>query len=315
MTDDAIVVARGLRKRYGDTEALRGLDLRVPAGTVTGLLGANGAGKTTAVKILTTLRRPDAGEATIAGYDVVRAPEQVRRRIGLTGQHAAVDDKLTGRENLAIFGRLYRLSGRAARTRADELLAELDLADAADRVVSGWSGGMRRRLDLAASLIVRPPVLFLDEPTTGLDPRSRNAIWARVTDLVAAGSTVLLTTQYLEEADRLADRVVVLAAGRALAEDTPAALKRGLGSTVEVVVASAPALPAATRVLAGLTGAEPDVEPDTLRLTARATAPLGLPAVVRELDAAGVPVVDASVHTPTLDDVFLHLTAPEGSLA
>jgi ABC-2 type transport system ATP-binding protein len=315
MTDDAIVVARGLRKRYGDTEALRGLDLRVPAGTVTGLLGVNGAGKTTAVKILTTLTRPDAGEATIAGYDVVRAPEQVRRRIGLTGQHAAVDDKLTGRENLAIFGRLYRLGGRAARTRADELLAELDLADAADRVVSGWSGGMRRRLDLAASLIVRPPVLFLDEPTTGLDPRSRNAIWARVTDLVAAGTTVLLTTQYLEEADRLADRVVVLAAGRALAEDTPEALKHGLGSTVEVVAAAASALPAAARVLARLTGAEPDVEPDTLRLTARAGAPLGLPAVVRELDAAGVPVVDASVRKPTLDDVFLHLTAAEGSLA
>jgi ABC-2 type transport system ATP-binding protein len=220
-----VVEVRGVHKRYGEVRALRGVDLAVPAGSVCGLLGPNGAGKTTVVRILATLTRPDAGTATVAGYDVVRQPDEVRYRIGLAGQHAAVDEKLTGRDNLRMFGRLYHLPHRVARQRADELLEQFDLTGAARRVVRTYSGGMRRRLDIAASLIVAPAVLFLDEPTTGLDPRSRGDVWRSIRDLVAGGTTVLLTTQYLDEADQLADRIAVLDAGKVIAAGTPAQLK------------------------------------------------------------------------------------------
>ncbi|HEX7746860.1 MAG TPA: ATP-binding cassette domain-containing protein, partial [Micromonosporaceae bacterium] len=209
-----MIVMTGLHKRFGKVDALRGLDLTVPAGTVCGVLGPNGAGKTTALRILATLLRPDAGHATVAGFDVVRQAEQVRGSIGLAGQHAAIDTRLTGRENLRLFARLHHLGERRARARADELLDRFDLADAADRLVGTYSGGMRRRLDVVASLITNPPVLFLDEPTTGLDPHSRNAIWHSIRDLVARGTTVLLTTQYLDEADHLADDIAVIAGGR-----------------------------------------------------------------------------------------------------
>src|ERR1700689_227710 len=241
-TSDGVVVAEGLRKRFKHTEALRGLDLTVAAGTVCGLLGPNGAGKTTAVRILATLTRPDSGRARVAGYDVVRDAARVRGLIGLAGQHAAVDEKLSGRDNLRLFGRLYHLPGRLARRRADELLDQFSLAGAADRVVKGYSGGMRRKLDLIASLIVAPPVLFLDEPTTGLDPRSRAEIWAAVRALAADGTTVLLTTQYLEEADRIADQIVIIDAGLVTAHGSPDELKDSLGSRVDVVLADAAGL-------------------------------------------------------------------------
>ena len=227
--DDLAIEARGLVKIYGDQRALDGFDLTVRAGTVCGLLGPNGAGKTTAVRILATLLRPDGGSASVAGVDVVAAPLAVKRRIGLSGQEPAVDEILSGRQNLVLFGRLNRLSRRAAERRADELLARLGLADAADRAVKHYSGGMRRRLDLAVTLILAPRVLFLDEPTTGLDPRNRREVWAAIRELVAGGTTVLLTTQYLDEADQLADRVVVIDAGRVIAEGTPAELKARIG--------------------------------------------------------------------------------------
>ncbi|RBI96316.1 daunorubicin/doxorubicin resistance ABC transporter ATP-binding protein DrrA, partial [Micromonospora provocatoris] len=231
------IVAEGLRKRYGDRAALDGFDLRVPPGTVCGLLGPNGAGKTTAVRILATLLRFDAGRAEVAGYDVAGQADRVRHRIGLVGQHPAVDEALSGRENLVIFGRLFHLDRAGARRRATELLDRFGLADAADRPVRTYSGGMRRRLDLAAGMILAPSVLFLDEPTTALDPRGRNEVWEAVRDLVRAGTTVLLTTQYLDEADQLADRVCVLDAGRVIAEGSPDALKSRLGGDrIELVV-------------------------------------------------------------------------------
>ena len=230
MADDIAIVAHGLHKRYRRTEALRGLDLTVPAGTVYGLLGPNGAGKTTAVRVLTTLTLPDAGQAWVAGHDVVREPAAVRRLIGLAGQHAAVDEKLSGSDNLRMFGRFYHLPARAVRQRADELLAMFGLTEAAGRVVQGYSGGMRRKLDLAASLIVSPPVLFMDEPTTGLDPRSRADIWAGVRELAAGGTTVLLTTQYMDEADQLAQHIAVVNAGQVIAAGTPAQLKAELAA-------------------------------------------------------------------------------------
>jgi ABC-2 type transport system ATP-binding protein len=304
------IEAAGLRKRYGATDALAGLDLTVPAGSVYGLLGPNGAGKTTAVRILTTLLRFDGGRARVAGYDVVREPERVRERIALTGQYAAVDETLSGRQNLVMFGRLYHLPARAARRRADELLAQFGLTEAAGRSGREYSGGMRRRLDLAASLIRTPEVLFLDEPTTGLDPRSRNQVWDAVRSLVAGGTTVLLTTQYLEEADQLADRVSVIDAGRAVAEGTPDALKSKIGGDrIEVVVRDAARLAEAAAIVARVSIEEPDRDPDTRRLSAPVTDRVSaLAAVVRGLDSAGIEAEDIGLRRPTLDEAFLHLT-------
>ncbi|MFD8920323.1 ATP-binding cassette domain-containing protein [Streptomyces sp. NPDC059569] len=317
MTTTYAVLSEGLEKRYGaDVYALRGLDLAVAEGTVCGVLGPNGAGKTTAVRILTTLTAPDAGTAFVAGHDVLADPRAVRRSIGVAGQYASVDGELTGRENLRLFAKLLRLRGAAGRARADELLERFELTDAADRPARTYSGGMRRRLDLAASLLTRPQVLFLDEPTTGLDPHSRNQIWRAVRELAGLGTTILLTTQYLEEADRLADDIVLIDRGRAAHRGTPAELKALIGSYAEVVLAEEPtetaaetAILAAAAVLDRLTGAEPTL--DRERRTAGAVAKdpaLTLPRLVRELDAAGVPVADASLRPPTLDEVFLRLT-------
>ncbi|MEU8956792.1 ATP-binding cassette domain-containing protein [Streptomyces sp. NPDC048518] len=310
MTSTYAVLSEGLECRFGSgrsaVQALRGLDLAVAEGTVCGLLGPNGAGKTTAVRVLATLRTPDAGTARVAGHDVVREPAAVRRSIGVTGQYASVDGDLTGRENLRLFGRLLR----APRRRADELLERFGLTGAAGRPARTYSGGMRRRLDLAASLITRPAVLFLDEPTTGLDPHSRSGIWETVRELASEGTTVLLTTQYLEEADQLADDIVLIDEGRAAHRGTPAELKAQIGNYAEVVVAPDAALSAAAAVLDRLTGAEPvlDTAARTVGVLARDPG-LTLPRLVRELDAAGVPVVDASLRRPSLDDVFLRLIA------
>ncbi|MDG4835491.1 ATP-binding cassette domain-containing protein [Micromonospora sp. WMMD967] len=304
------VVAEGLGKRYGPTRALDSFDLAVPTGTVYGLLGPNGAGKTTAVRILATLLRFDAGRASVAGYDVLRQPDEVRARIGLTGQYAAVDETLSGRQNLELFGRLFRLGRRAARRRADELLERFGLEDAASRSAVEYSGGMRRRLDLAASLIRTPRVLFLDEPTTGLDPRSRNQVWDLVRDLVADGTTVLLTTQYLEEADQLAHRISVIDAGRVVAEGSPDELKAMTGGDrVEVVVRDAAALTRAARVVAATCGAEPEADPEVRRLSVPvADRVAGLVDVVRALDDAGIAVEDIGLRRATLDEAFLYLT-------
>ncbi len=296
----------GLTKAYGDVPVLRGIDLSVPAGTVFALLGPNGAGKTTAVRILATLVRPDGGTAVVAGHDVLRHPREVQRAISLTGQSAAVDELLTGEENLVLLGRLRRLGRRGARRRAAELLAEFDLADAGRRLVRTYSGGMRRRLDLAAGLVVAPQVLFLDEPTTGLDPRSRQTTWAAVRALARSGVTVLLTTQYLEEADQLADRIAFLDRGRIIAEGTPAGLKGQLaGERVELRIGGAGMVDRAVAVLGG------DAVPDAPR-SAVLVRTDGSAAQVREvlnrLDASGVAVDHVAVHRPTLDDVFLTMT-------
>jgi ABC-2 type transport system ATP-binding protein len=310
MIDGGAVVAEGLVKRFGKTEALRGVDLVVQQGTICGLLGPNGAGKTTVVRILATLLQPDAGHARVAGFDVVRDAEQVRYRIGLAGQYAAVDEVLTGRGNLEMVGRLYHMSGRDARQRAGDLLERFDLTDAANRLVKTYSGGMRRRLDLAASLVATPPVLFLDEPTTGLDPQSRNEMWATIRELVAGGTTLLLTTQYLEEADRLCDHIVILDKGREIASGTPDTLKKTVGGEqIDVVVRDTAQLQAARSALALAVGADPRMNA-ALRLvsvpvTSGASA---LIVVVRALDAAGIAIDDIALHRPTLDDVFLRLT-------
>ncbi|WP_406104048.1 ATP-binding cassette domain-containing protein [Micromonospora globbae] len=306
----AAIEAEGLRKRYGDTHALAGLDLAVPAGTVCGLLGPNGAGKTTAVRILTTLLRPDGGRARVAGHDLLRHPDRVRAAIGLVGQHAAVDEVLTGRQNLTLFGRLHHLPRRAARARADELLDRFGLTDAATRPVSGYSGGMRRRLDLAASLVLAPPVLFLDEPTTGLDPRARSEVWDAVRALVAAGTTVLLTTQYLDEADQLADTVAVVDAGRVVAAGSPERLKDDIGGDrLDLLLHHAADLDRAAAVVAATTAVTPSVDATALRIS----VPVGdrvnaLAAVLHALRHEAVDVADVAVRRPTLDEVFLRLT-------
>ncbi|GIE30392.1 daunorubicin resistance protein DrrA family ABC transporter ATP-binding protein [Actinoplanes italicus] len=305
------VEAEGLTVTYGKITALDGLSLRIEAGTVVGLLGPNGAGKTTLVKVLSTLLRPTRGTARIMGHDVVRDPLPVRLAIGLAGQYAAVDQELTGRENLEMVGRLYRLPRAEARRRAAEVLERLSLTDAADRRVAGYSGGMRRRLDLAASLTGRPPVLLLDEPTTGLDPRSRQELWAIVDELRDAGTTVLLTTQYLEEADRLAQRIVVVDAGTVIAEGTPSALKAGIGTDILRVRLPGPAgLPAAAELLTDLaaTGTEVVTDRVTGELTVRVSRPDASVEALRRLDRQGVDVTAVQLTQPSLDDVFLSLT-------
>ena len=307
MTSTYAVLSEGLEKRFGEVHALRGLDLAVAPGTVCGILGPNGAGKTTAIRLLTTLLRPDAGSARVAGHDLVREPEAVRRAIAVTGQYASVDGDLTGRQNLRLFARLHRVRGPAGR--AAELLERFGLSEAADRAASTYSGGMRRRLDLAASLVRRPEILFLDEPTTGLDPASRNAVRDAVRDLTADGTTVLLTTQYLEEADQLAHDIALMDRGRVAHTGSPAQLKALIGAHVEIVVADPDVLVKAAGVLDQLTGGEPSFDHDRNAVGAvtRDTT-LTLPRLVRELDAAGVPLLDASIRPPTLDDVFLRLT-------
>jgi ABC-2 type transport system ATP-binding protein len=309
MTEVA-VLADELVKRYGDKLALDGFNLTVPYGMVYGLLGPNGAGKTTAVRILSTLIRPNAGRALVAGFDVVRQPMEVRRRIGLTGQYAAVDEILTGRQNLEMFGRLFHLGTRRAQARAAELLEQFDLTEAADKGVKAYSGGMRRRLDLAASFILAPEVLFLDEPTGGLDPRSRNDVWAAVRNLVARGTTVLLTTQYLDEADRLADRVAVIDRGRTIADDTPEALKDTVGGdSIEVIVAEPPDIPAAAKVVARVCDGEPEITDEDRRVSGRVTDRVAaLTYVAGQLQNLGVAVEDIGLRRPTLDEVFLRLT-------
>ncbi|MFE1027219.1 ATP-binding cassette domain-containing protein [Streptomyces sp. NPDC058818] len=306
MTDAAITV-EGARKKYGSKDALDGLDLTVTRGTVHGVLGPNGAGKTTLVRILSTLLRPDAGRAEVAGHDVLTQAYAVRLRIGLLGQHAALDEELGGRQNLEMFGRLHHLGARRARARADELLARFDLTDTGRKPVGAYSGGMRRRLDLAASLITEPEVLFLDEPTTGLDPRGRAEVWGSVRSLVDGGTTVLLTTQYLEEADQLADRISVVDAGRVVADGTADELKAAIGGDrVDVVLRDAGQLTAAAALLP-LTDVR--VDPDRRLLSAPVTDRMAaLSGVVRALEVAGLEAEDVALRRPTLDEVFLHLT-------
>jgi oleandomycin transport system ATP-binding protein len=301
------IEAEGLVKRYGSTTALDGVDLAVRTGSVLGVLGPNGAGKTTAVRILSTLLRPDAGHATVAGFDVVRQAHQVRSLVGLTGQYASVDEALTGTENLLMIGRLLGMSRRDAKTRAFELLDGFSLADARDRAARTYSGGMRRRLDLAASLVGRPRLLYLDEPTTGLDPRARLEMWEIVRTLVADGVTVLLTTQYLDEADQLADEIVVIDHGRVIASGTPAGLKSRTGAqTLAVRPAQREDLEIVVSAVAEITRSTPEVADDLV--TAQVTTTSALPAVVRRLDDAEVDVAELTLRTSTLDEVFLSLT-------
>jgi oleandomycin transport system ATP-binding protein len=304
---DHAIWAEGLVKRFGDTTALAGVDLAVRSGTVLGLLGPNGAGKTTTVRVLATLLQPDAGRATVGGYDVLRDAHRVRQLIGLTGQYASVDEALTGAENLLLIGRLLGVSRPEAKARARDLLARFDLQDAADRATKTYSGGMRRRLDLAASLVGRPRMLYLDEPTAGLDPRSRLELWDLVRGLVADGVTVLLTTQYLEEADELADEIAVIDHGRVIASGAPDELKAKTGAqSLAVRPADAADLPTVVSVVGELAGTKPEV--DGLLVTAPVQDPALLPAAVRRLDDAGVVIGELALRSSSLNEVFLSLT-------
>ncbi|MBA2380771.1 MAG: ATP-binding cassette domain-containing protein [Chloroflexi bacterium] len=309
-----LISAHGLVKVYkgrkSEVRALDGVDLAVPEGTVLGLLGPNGAGKTTAVRILATLLKPDAGTATVGGHDIVREPDAIRRLMGLSGQYAAVDENLTGSENLWLFGRLYQLSSAEAHSRADELLGQFDLEDARDRVVKTYSGGMRRRLDLASALIGRPRLLILDEPTTGLDPRSRLGMWDVIRGLVREGVTLLLTTQYLEEADELADKITVIDHGKIIALGTADELKSQVGGErIEVVIRDRDTIAQARELLARDCGEEPTLDEHTRKMTVPAHGGAQtLVQIVRDLDEAGIHIDDIALRRPTLDDVFLALT-------
>ncbi|GAB2829773.1 daunorubicin resistance protein DrrA family ABC transporter ATP-binding protein [Actinocorallia aurea] len=305
-----VITAEGLVKKYGGVNALDDLSFGVPQGSVLALLGPNGAGKTTTVRILTTLLPPDGGRATVAGHDVVRDARLLRAHIGLSGQYAAVDEHLTGAENLEMVGRLYHLGAKRSRARARELLERFDLTEAADRPVKGYSGGMRRRIDLAGALVADPPVLFLDEPTTGLDPRARAALWDTISELVAGGTTVLLTTQYMEEADRLADRILVVDQGSAIANGTPDELKDQVGGNrIELTVGGAAELEAAQQILARFPVGTVRAQPEALRLVISVTdGPESLRLVLGWLADGGVRVRDAGLRRPTLDDVYLTLT-------
>jgi ABC-2 type transport system ATP-binding protein len=304
------IEAAGLVKRFREVTALDGFDLEVTSGSVHGLLGPNGAGKTTAVRVLTTLISPDGGEARVAGHDVAAQSQAVRRRIGLAGQYAAVDEVLTGRQNLVLFGRLFHLGKRGAGRRADELLEQFQLTDAADKAAKSYSGGMRRRLDLAASMILAPHIMFLDEPTTGLDPRGRNEVWAAIRELVRGGTTVLLTTQYLDEADQLADWISVIDRGRTIATGTPSDLKNTVGADqIEVQAAPGTDLSRVAAAFDGVATSPPEVIPELSRVV----APVGdrvaaLTVLASRLNADGIGVDDLSLRRPTLDDVFLQLT-------
>lgn len=317
MTSRPAVEAHGLIKRYKGKTALDGVDLEVPQGAVHGLLGPNGAGKTTTVRILTTLTDADEGEARVAGFDVRAQPREVRRRMGLTGQQTAVDDLMTAKQNLTMFGRLFRLGASDAQRRAEELLEVFGLAEAAGRSPKKFSGGMRRRLDLAASMILAPQVLFLDEPTTGLDPAGRREVWEAVRNLAAQGTTVLLTTHYLDEADKLCDRISVIDHGRNFIEDTPAGLKRRIGDErLEVVVSDLEELKKLDQLVRRTLGGEPVLEETEARLSIPVPDGVAaLTAVAAEIRADGIEVADIGLRRPTLDEAFLHLTSATAETA
>ncbi|TWD80350.1 oleandomycin transport system ATP-binding protein [Kribbella amoyensis] len=308
-TNQVAIQAEGLVKRFGTTTALAGVDLSVPAGSVLGVLGPNGAGKTTAVRILGTLLQPDGGHATVGGYDVVREAGKVREIIGLTGQYASVDEDMSGHRNLVMIGRLLGMNRSAAKTRADELLERFELTDAADRIAKTYSGGMRRRLDLAASLVGDPSILYLDEPTTGLDPHARNGVWDTVRELVLDGTTVLLTTQYLEEADALADSIIVIDKGAVVASGRPAELKAQAGKqSLDVRPAEPGHLERVAAIVAESVGVRPTVDVVNALVSAPVTDGSAMPVVVRRLDEAGIAVTELSLRLPSLDEVFLALT-------